>query len=738
MSWVTILWSMNASACLTLAAIYFLVWWKRRKAWDILFLTLSSAAVAVYTGLELWMLRAETPAQFATALRWIQLPVWVLIVSLVAFVRLRLRAGRPWLAWTICALRTLALLINFLVGQNLNFRVVTHLHHIPFLGESASIADGVHNPWMLVSQLSLLLFVIFTADAALSVWRRGDRRQALATCGSILLFAVTAILLSLLVLWHLVDWPLTASFCFLGIIATMGYEMSYETLRAAQLADDLGESEERMTLASAAAGFGVWMWSIARNEVWASERWRTLFGFAPDAAVTFEKVIERIHLDDREIVEREVRRAVTDRKEFMAEYRIVLPDRTQRWVLARGKVYADSNGKPVRMLGATIEITQRKEAESALRESNERFRLVVEASPSGIVLVDEKGRMTLVNAQIQKLFGYTREELVGQAVDLLVPDRFRAGHEVHRANFHQAPAPRMMGQGRELFGRRKDGSEFPLEIGLSSVQGPEGILVLAAVVDVSARKQSEAEASRQRAELAHVARVSTMGELAASVAHELNQPLGAILANAEAAELFLQQDPPAHGELRAILADIRQDDERAGEVIRRMRALLRKRELDQQPLEINSVVTDVLHVVSGDAALRKTAISADLAPLLPKILGDRVHLQQVLLNLILNGMDAMAEQPRERRRLSVRTRPGTDGLVELVVTDLGHGIEPDKLPNLFEPFYTTKTNGMGMGLSIARRIIEAHRGRIWAENNGSGGAAFHVTLPVVQDERTDH
>ena len=550
MSWVTILWSMNASACLTLAAIYFLVWCKRRKAWDILLLALSSAAVAVYTGFELWMIRAETPAQFATALRWLQLPVWVLIVSLVGFVRLRLRAGRPWLAWTICALRTFALLINFLVGQNLNFREVTHLRHIPFLGESASIADGVHNPWMLVSQLSLLLFVIFTADAALSVWRRGDRRQALVTCGSILVFALASILLSLLVLWHLVDWPLTASFCFLGIIVAMGCEMSYETLHAAQLSDDLSESEERMSLAAAAAGFGVWMWNIARNQVWASEKWRSLFGFAPDAAVTFEKVIERIHPDDREIVEREVRRAVTDRKEYMAEYRIVLPDGTQRWVLARGKVYADSNGKPARMLGATVEITQRKEAESALRESNERFRRVVEASPSGIVLVDEKGRMTLVNAQIQRLFGYTREELVGQAVDLLVPDRFRAGHQVHRANFHQAPAPRMMGQGRELFGRRKDGTEFPLEIGLNSIQGPEGILVLAAVVDLTARKQAEAEASRQRAELAHVARVSTMGELAASVAHELNQPLGAILANAEAAELFLQQDPPALGELR--------------------------------------------------------------------------------------------------------------------------------------------------------------------------------------------
>ncbi len=628
MSWVTILWSMNASACLTLAAIYFLVWCKRRTAWDNLLLALSSAAVVVYTGLELCMLRAETPAQFATALRWLHVPIWVLFVSLVGFVRLRLRAGRPWLAWTICALRTSALLLNFLVGPNLNYREVTRLRHIPLLGESVSIAEGVHNPWMLVGQLSIVLFVIFTADAALSVWRRGNHRQALVACASIVLLALGSFLESVLVLWHLVDWPLTASFCFLGIIVVMGYEMSYETLRAARLSDDLGESEERMTLAVAAAGLGVWVWNIAGNQVWASDRWRSLFGFAPDAAVTFERVIERIHPDDRENVEREVRRALTDRKEFTTEYRIVLPDRTQRWVLARGKAYADSNGKPMRMLGATVEITQRKEAESALRESNERFRQVVEASPSGIVLVDEKGRMTLVNAQIQRLFGYTREELVGQAVDLLVPDRLRAGHQVHRANFHQAPAPRMMGQGRELFGRRKDGSEFPLEIGLSYIQGPEGILVLAAVVDLSARKQAEAEASRQRAELAHVARVSAMGELAASVAHELNQPLGAILSNAEAAELFLNQDPPALGELRAILADIRKDDERAGEVIRGMRALLRKREMEREPLEINLLVEDVFRLVGADAALRTTALVAQLSPHLPRVDGDRVQLQQ--------------------------------------------------------------------------------------------------------------
>jgi PAS domain S-box-containing protein len=603
MSWVTIIWSMTASACLTLAAVNLLVWCKKRAAWANLLFSLTAVGTAGMAYCELWMMQAETPGQFGAALRWLHVPAWALLVALVGFVRLYLRAGRSWLAWSFFGLRTLSLLLDFLVGQNLNYLEITRLRHIPFLSESVSVAEGVANPCMLVGQLSLLLLVLFVSDATVTVWRRGNRRQALAVGGSIVFFTLAGTVQAVLVLWEVIHWPMTTSFFYLGIVATMAYEMSREALRAAQLSDDLRESEERMTLASEAAGFGVWMWNIQRDQVWGSERWLGLFGFASDATVTFESLIQRIHPDDREGVEHAVRRAVADRSDYAAEYRVVLPDDTQRWVTARGRVYPDAHGKPVRMMGATIDIT--------------------------------------------------------------------------------------------------------------------------------ARKQAEAEALRQRAELAHVARVSTMGELAASVAHELNQPLGAILANAEAADLFLSQDPPALDELRAILIDIRQDDERASEVIRRMRALLRKQELERLPLEINSVVEDVLQVVSGDAALRKIAIGAELAPGLPKVLGDRVHLQQVLLNLMLNGMDAMAGEPRERRRLSIRTRSSADGLVELAVTDLGHGIEPEKLPRLFEAFYTTKPNGMGMGLSISRTIIEAHHGRIWAENNAGGGAVFRVALPGI-------
>jgi PAS domain S-box-containing protein len=376
---------------------------------------------------------------------------------------------------------------------------------------------------------------------------------------------------------------------------------------------------------------------------------------------------------------------------------------------------------------------KRKQTEHKLQESEERFRQVAENSGDFIWEVNAQGLYTYASRHVENILGYTPGELVGRKhfYDLFDP----SSREELKAAAFQAFAMRQSFRDFPNPNVSKSGNLVHLETTGTPMLDPAGNLIgyRGTDTDVTARKQAEAEALRQRAELAHVARVSTMGELAASVAHELNQPLGAILANAEAAELFLNQNPPALGELRDILTDIRKDDERASEVIRRMRALLRKHELERQPLEINSVVEDVLQVVSGDAALRKMAISADLAPGLPRILGDRVHLQQVLLNLILNSMDAMAGEPRERRRLSLRTRSSADGQVEIAVMDSGHGIPPDKLPGVFEPFYTTKPNGMGMGLSISRTIIAAHHGHITAENNSTGGATFRVTLPVAKE-----
>jgi signal transduction histidine kinase len=244
------------------------------------------------------------------------------------------------------------------------------------------------------------------------------------------------------------------------------------------------------------------------------------------------------------------------------------------------------------------------------------------------------------------------------------------------------------------------------------------------------RRRAEADLQRNREELAHVTRVSTVGELTTSVAHELNQPLGAILSNAEAAEMFLMADPPALDEVRDILADIRKDDQRASEVIRRMRSLLRKRELTPQSIEINEAVEEVLKLISTGVSARKVAIKFERTAGLPRVWCDPVHFQQVVLNLVLNGMEAMAGLLEEKRQVVVRTGPGDNGTVKIAVVDSGLGIPTDRLPKLFEPFFTTKKEGMGMGLSIARTIVEAHHGQIWAENNLEVGATFYFTVPV--------
>ena len=273
MSWVTIIWSMVASACLTLAAIHLLVWWERRTAWAYLLISLTSAATAVLAGCEFWMMRAETPGQFATALRWAHVPIFVVTLSLVGFVRLHLRSGRSWLGWFVCAVRTLALLLDFLVGQNLNYREVTALRHNLFLGEAVSTGLGAPNPCMLVGQLGSVLFVIFSADAAITVWRRGNRRLALVTGGGIVFFALMGSAQAALALWQILDWPVAVSFFYLSIVVAMGHELSRDTLRAAQLADNLGESEERMALAAEEAGIGVWVWTTDQKLLWGSERW---------------------------------------------------------------------------------------------------------------------------------------------------------------------------------------------------------------------------------------------------------------------------------------------------------------------------------------------------------------------------------------------------------------------------------------------------------------------------------
>jgi two-component system sensor kinase FixL len=255
--------------------------------------------------------------------------------------------------------------------------------------------------------------------------------------------------------------------------------------------------------------------------------------------------------------------------------------------------------------------------------------------------------------------------------------------------------------------------------------------------DVTKRKQREMELQRHRDELAHVSRLTTMGELTASLAHELNQPLTAILSNAQAARRFLEQENVDVEEVKEILGDIIGDNRRAGEVIKRLRRFLKRGELFLKAWDVNDVIQEVVTLIHSDTVIRNVSVHLDLQEELPHVLGDRIQIQQVLLNLIINGLDAMKEVHPESRNLIIKTEYEIDKDVKVSVGDSGTGIQPDQMQLIFEPFHTTKVDGMGMGLSINRSIIQAHQGELWAQNNQNQGATFFFTIPVASEKNID-
>jgi two-component system sensor kinase FixL len=365
-----------------------------------------------------------------------------------------------------------------------------------------------------------------------------------------------------------------------------------------------------------------------------------------------------------------------------------------------------------------------------LRASEQRFRAVVEAVPSAILVIDDRGLISLANQQAETVFGYPRAELIRQPVELLIPERFHGRLSAWRTEWATGPHAQSIAPGRDRVGRRKNGVEFPAEVMLSPLQTEKGPFVLASVVDVTERSRLEQATARQRDELAHLSRVAMLGELSGSLAHELNQPLTAILSNAQAAQRFMAQSPPRTDKLAEILTDIVKANHRAGAVIVRLRSMLRKEESKRLVLNLNHVVEESLRLLRSDLLARHVTVQSDLAERLPSIEGDRNQLQQVLLNLLMNGCDAMEGQATDRR-LTVRTQQTGQATVEVTVSDRGLGIPVADLDRVFDPFVTTKAQGLGLGLTICRSIVEAHGGRLWATNPAQGGATLHCELPAT-------
>lgn len=388
------------------------------------------------------------------------------------------------------------------------------------------------------------------------------------------------------------------------------------------------------------------------------------------------------------------------------------------------------NGESL-VLGSIVDITERKRAV-------EMFRIAMESAPSAMVMVNDRGEIVLVNQQTERVFGYSRDELLGQSVELLVPDRFRGQHPAQVRSFFAAPVARPIGAGRDLTARRRDGTEFPAEIALTPIETADGLFVLSAVVDITERKEAEERSRLHLAEMAHALRLSTVGEMFSGLAHEINQPLAAAANYARTCLRYSKSDQGvSKKQMIEWIEKTHAQAARAIDIVKRVGAFVRRDHSQHIKLNLNGLIQEVLKLpgVATGVVEGATPIvpQLDLEEPLPLVSADRVQIEQVFVNLFRNAVESMAGVPASRRRLVVRTSRD-DRYVTVSISDNGHGISPENLAKLFQPFFTTKQDGMGLGLPISRSIIEAHLGQLTAESEVGVGTAFRFTLPYVREE----
>ena len=378
--------------------------------------------------------------------------------------------------------------------------------------------------------------------------------------------------------------------------------------------------------------------------------------------------------------------------------------------------------------------TREQHLEAALKKSEATGHALLESASEGIVLVDASGRITLVNAAAERMFGYDRAELLGQMLEILLPDPVRRVHAEHRAQYFGEPRVRSMGSGLDLAGRRKDGTEFPVEISLSHIDAAEGMTAMALITDITERKRVQAELQRQRETLYRAEKLAALGTLSAGIAHEMNNPLGIITSRIEVMLLDAEEQnlPP---QVLEDLQVLHRATQRVARIAANLRSFARQAPREHTRVDLNTVVAETLLLVKKPLEVDSILLVTSLDPSLGAIVGDAGTLQQVLLNLVTNAREAMAGRGGQIRIETsiVAERPGW---VRVVIQDTGPGISPEELSKVFDPFYTTKTTGTGLGLSVSYGIIQDHHGTVDVQSVPGKGTTFVLAFPAAPDEPT--
>ena len=434
---------------------------------------------------------------------------------------------------------------------------------------------------------------------------------------------------------------------------------------------------------------------------------------------------------------------------FEYEYPIAAgPGGERRWFCLRA---VPCGGGPGGVPGGAValvlheEITAARRAQAAFAQPEAQLRSILETVPDAMVVIDERGLIQSFSRAAERLFGYTEAEVLGRNVSLLMPSPYREAHDSYIERYLRTGERRIIGIGRLVVGQRRDGSTFPMELAVGEVvcngdhsagtaAGPRRLFT-GFMRDVTERQETKERLQELQSELLHVSRLSTMGQMAATLAHELNQPLTATINYLRACQRLL--DAPGGPDLervRQALSLAAEQTLRSGQIIRRLRDFVARGETERRPESAAKLVEEASALALVGVKEHGVRVRLGLAPEAPHVLADRVQVQQVLLNLIRNAIEAMRAAERRELALDVAPAPADEAAVLFSVADTGPGLAPEVAAQLFQPFVTTKAQGLGMGLSICRTIIEAHGGRIWAEPNPGGGTVFRFTLPAAPPE----
>jgi PAS domain S-box-containing protein len=495
--------------------------------------------------------------------------------------------------------------------------------------------------------------------------------------------------------------------------------------------EDRKQAEEQLRLSQAYLAeaqrlslTGSFSWKVATGEIVWSEQAHQIFEYDMEVKPTVQFVLQRTHPEDKAIVQQVLERTSVSNPDFNVEHRLLMPDGTVKYLHVVAHGLEDSAGG-LELVGAVTDVTSARQAEEALRKSEEQWRDVFENNPTMYFMVDARGKIIAINPLGAEKLGYTIQELMGQPVLSVFTESDRDA-----VTRYLAVCLQQLGQSQSWEARKvcKDGRMILVRETAKAVPRASGPIVLIACEDITEQKMAEEALRQAQVELAHVNRVNTMGELTASLAHELAQPIAAAITNASACTLWLSREHPNIEQACEAASRVVRDGRRAGEIIGRIRHFFRRAAPEWGQVDINTTILETLALMQNQAREYNIAIRTELAQNLPPVMGDSVQLQQVLMNLIANSIEALKDVDRVRE-LVVRSQHEEEEQILISVSDTGVGLPPDQAGEIFSPFFTTKPQGIGMGLRICWSIVEAHGGRLWAENNSPHGAIFHLMLP---------